>query len=122
MDGDRARSRRPRRTWTRSAMDSAANRTVDAAVDGRLLEPPQRAGVRLSAAVALFARTLPKTATALFISSIVPNEMRQCDVSNGGKSRATRAPLALHAPPNALARRPLATNLKRLRRARASLP
>ena len=44
--------------------------------------------------------------------SSVPNEMRQCVFSNGGKSRATRTPLAAHASRNAFTGRPMFTNMK----------
>ena len=59
-----------------------------------------------------FPSTSPKTATAFFISSIVPNEMRQCVFSNGGKSRATSTPFARHASRNSFAGRPMLTNMK----------
>ena len=59
-----------------------------------------------------FPSTSPNTATAFCISSIVPNEMRQCVFSNGGKSRATRTPLVLHASRKSFAGRPMLTNMK----------
>src|SRR6187200_396402 len=65
-----------------------------------------------AAAVLLRARTCSNTATALFISSIVPNDSRQCVFSNGGKSRATSTPFARHASRNAFAGRPMFTNMK----------
>src|SRR5919197_4554494 len=64
------------------------------------------------AAVAFFDSTSSNTLTAFLISSIVPNEIRQCFFSKGGKSRATSTPLVLHASRNSFAGRPISTNMK----------
>src|SRR5207244_4146298 len=69
-------------------------RSVDQRKKAGLKDPPYDYRLTLDYAAACdvdaFPRTSPNTATAFFISSIVPNEMRQCVFSNGGKSRATR--------------------------------